>query len=60
MADDGGHFFLLYLFLLELLVEGSSIHVLQHNVQVRLIVEKPIHLQDITVPRAALDSYLKG
>lgn len=60
LADDGGDLVLFDLFLLEFFVEGASVHVLEDDVEVSLIVEEAIHLKDIAVFDAALDPDLKG
>ena len=60
LPDDAGDFWLLQSLLFEFLVESASVHVLQHDVQVGLVVETPVHLQDIAVFYAALDADLQG
>lgn len=60
LPDDAGDLWFLQSLLLEFLVEGASVHVLQHDVEVGLVVEAAVHLQDIAVLDAALDADLQG
>jgi hypothetical protein len=58
---DVGPFFLRQLCLLfQLLVERPSCHVLQSYVEVRFVLEKAVHGQDVAMSEAALDSQLES
>lgn len=60
LPNDEGCFFLADSLLLGALVEGSSVHVLEDEVEVRLIVEAAVHLEDVGMLEAALDPDLEG
>lgn len=44
LPDNAGDFRFLQSFLLEFLVESASVHILQHDVEMRLVVETAVHL----------------
>lgn len=55
LADDGRGFFLGEAFLFGTLVERPSVHVLQYDIEMRLVVEASVHLEDIAVLETTLD-----
>ena len=60
LPDDAGDLCLFESFLLEFLVERACVHILQDDVEVRLVIEAAVHLQYVAVLDAALDADLQG
>lgn len=59
LANDSGCFLLADPLLFRALVERPAVHVLQNDIEVRLVVEAAVHLKDVGMFKAALDADLE-